>query len=190
MKRRHLIATLALAACADRSGDDGSDPPADDSEGLPPTARLPVPPFTAETAVQKARLAEDAWNTRDPARVVLAYTVDSHWRNRSEFLEGREQIEAFLNRKWQKELDYRLIKEVWGFSGNQISARFVYESHDETGAWFRSFGNEQWEFDELGLMRRRQASINDVPISEAERLFRWPLGRRPDDHPGLTELGL
>jgi uncharacterized protein len=190
MKRRELIASLALAACADTRGDDGTEPPSDDGPGLPPTARPPLPPFTAETAAQKARLAEDAWNSRDPARVALAYTPDSHWRNRSEFFEGRAMIEAFLTRKWQAELDYRLIKEVWGFTGNHIAVRFVYESRNVAGAWFRSHGNEQWEFDELGLMRRREASINDVPIREAERLFRWPLGRRPDDHPGLTALGL
>jgi uncharacterized protein len=190
MKRRELIAYLALTACATPRDDDAATPSDDDDVALPPTARPPLPPFTAETAVQKARLAEDAWNSRDPARVVLAYTPDSRWRNRSEFLEGRDQIADFLTRKWQKELDYRLIKEVWGFAGNHIAARFVYESHDASGAWFRSFGNEQWEFDDLGLMRRRQASINDVPISEAERLFRWPLGRRPDDHPGLEALGL
>jgi uncharacterized protein len=190
MKRRELIISLALTACADPHGNDETEQPLDDRMGLPPTARPPVPPFTAETAAQKARLAEDAWNTRDPARVALAYTPDSRWRNRSEFFEGRAMIEAFLTRKWQSELDYRLIKEVWGFAGNHIAVRFVYESRDQTGAWSRSHGNEQWEYDELGLMRRRQASINDVPISEAERLFRWPLGRRPDDHPGLEALGL
>ena len=153
-------------------------------------SRPPLPPFTTETAALKARLAEDAWNTRDPARVAQAYTIDSRWRNRSEFFSGREAIEAFLVRKWQRELDYRLIKEVWAFTGNRIAVRFVYESHDPSGKWFRSHGNEQWEFDEHGLMRRREASINDVPIEERDRKFHWPLGRRPDDHPGLTELGL
>jgi len=153
-------------------------------------ARPPLPPFTADTAAQKARLAEDAWNTRDPQRVAQAYTVDSRWRNRTEFFQGREAIEAFLTRKWQRELDYRLIKELWTFAGNRIAVRFVYEWHDDSGNWYRSHGNENWEFDEEGLMRRRLASINDQRIAESERKFRWPLGRRPDDHPGLTELGL
>ena len=153
-------------------------------------SRPPLPPFTAETAATKARLAEDAWNGRDPARVAQAYTVDSRWRNRSEFFSGRDAIEAFLARKWQLELDYRLIKEVWAFTGNHIAVRFVYESHDANGKWWRSHGNEQWEFDEHGLMRRREASINDVAIEEHERKFHWPLGRRPDEHPGLTEMGL
>ncbi|HEU4535830.1 MAG TPA: nuclear transport factor 2 family protein, partial [Polyangiaceae bacterium] len=153
-------------------------------------SRPPLPPFTAETAAQKARLAEDAWNSRDPARVALAYTADSRWRNRSEFFAGRAAIEEFLKRKWQAELEYRLIKEVWAFTGNRIAVRFVYESRAEAGGWSRSHGNEQWEFDEHGLMRRREASINDVPIREEDRLFRWPLGRRPDDHPGLSALGL
>jgi uncharacterized protein len=152
--------------------------------------RPPLPPFNSESAAQKARFAEDAWNHRDPDKVVLAYTEDSRWRNRSEFFQGRAAIHAFLVRKWQSELDYRLIKEVWAFSGNRIAARFVYECHDSEGNWKRAHGNEQWEFDENGLMRRREASINDVAISESERLFHWPLGRRPDDHPGLTELGL
>jgi nuclear transport factor 2 (NTF2) superfamily protein len=152
--------------------------------------RPPLPPFTAETATQKARLAEDAWNSRDPARVALAYTVDSRWRNRSEFFAGRPAIEAFLTRKWERELDYRLIKEVWAFTGDHIAVRFVYEFHDADGRWFRAHGNEQWEFDAHGLMRRREASINDVAITEADRLFRWPSGRRPDDHPGLSALGL
>ncbi|HQY61166.1 MAG: nuclear transport factor 2 family protein [Myxococcales bacterium] len=152
--------------------------------------RPPSPPFDAETAAQKARMAEDAWNSRDPARVALAYTEDSRWRNRSEIFEGREAIRAFLERKWRAELEYRLIKEVWAFTGNRIAVRFVYECQDAARAWKRSHGNEQWEFDELGLMRRREASINDVSISEGERLFRWPLGRRPDDHPGLTGMGL
>jgi uncharacterized protein len=153
-------------------------------------SRPPLPPFTAETAATKARLAEDAWNSRDPARVAQAYTIDSRWRNRSEFFSGRDAIEAFLVRKWQRELDYRLIKEVWAFTGNRIAVRFVYESHDANGKWWRSHGNEQWEFDEHGLMRRREASINDVSIEEHERKFHWPLGRRPDEHPGLTEIGL
>ncbi|HXZ67331.1 MAG TPA: nuclear transport factor 2 family protein [Alphaproteobacteria bacterium] len=152
--------------------------------------RPPLPPFNAETAAEKARKAEDAWNTRDPERVALAYTEDSKWRNRSEFFSGRAAIVEFFKRKWAKELDYRLIKEVWAFTGNRIAVRFVYEWHDAAGNWFRSHGNEQWEFDELGLMRRREASINDVPITEAARKFRWPLGPRPADHPGLTQLGL
>jgi nuclear transport factor 2 (NTF2) superfamily protein len=152
--------------------------------------RPPLPPFTTESAAVKVRAAEDAWNTRDPQRVALAYTEDSRWRNRSEFLTGRAEIIAFLARKWAKELDYRLIKEVWAFGDNRIAVRFAYEWHDATGAWFRSYGNENWEFDERGLMRRRLASINDVPISAAQRLYHWPLGRRPDGHPGLSELGL
>jgi nuclear transport factor 2 (NTF2) superfamily protein len=156
-----------------------------ESEGRPP-----FPPYTAETAAQKARGAENAWNTREPARVALAYTPDSWWRNRSEFFRGREAIAAFLTRKWAKELEYRLIKEVWAFTGNRIAVRFAYEWHDAEGAWFRSHGNEQWEFNAQGLMQRREASINDVPITEADRLFRWPLGPRPEGHPGLTELGL
>ncbi len=154
------------------------------------TPRPPLPPFTAETAARKARLAEDAWNSRDPARVALAYTPDSRWRNRSEFFTGRDAIVAFLTRKWQAELEYRLIKEVWAFTGDRIAVRFVYESHDERGQWRRSFGNEQWEFSEAGLMRRREASINDLDIRESERIFKWPSGPRPDDHPGLTDLGL
>ncbi|MHB1870929.1 MAG: nuclear transport factor 2 family protein [Steroidobacteraceae bacterium] len=154
------------------------------------SSRPPLPPFTAETAALKVRAAEDAWNSRDPERVALAYTEDSRWRNRSEFITGRAQIVAFLKRKWANELDYRLIKEVWAFTGNRIAVRFAYEWHDAGGAWFRSYGNENWEFDELGLMRRRLASINDVPIAESERHYRWPLGRRPDDHPGLSALGL
>ena len=156
-----------------------------DVEGRPP-----LTPFTAETAAQKARGAENAWNTRDPGRISVAYTPDSWWRNRSEFLQGRGAIVAFLTRKWEHELDYRLIKEVWAFTGNRIAARFAYEWHGAAGTWFRSHGNEQWEFDGQGLMRRREASINDVPLAEADRLFRWPLGPRPEGHPGLTELGL
>jgi nuclear transport factor 2 (NTF2) superfamily protein len=152
--------------------------------------RPPLPPFDAQTAAQKARLAEDAWNSRDPSRVALAYTVDSRWRNRSEFFSGRDAIEAFLRRKWEREREYRLVKEVWAFHANRIAVRFVYESQDADGHYWRSHGNEQWEFDEHGLMRRREASINDLPIDEGARIFRWPLGRRPDDHPGLTELGL
>jgi nuclear transport factor 2 (NTF2) superfamily protein len=150
--------------------------------------RPPLPPFDDASAAQKARMAEDAWNSRDPARVALAYTVDSQWRNRSEFLTGRPDIEAFLTRKWEKELDYRLIKEMWAFAGDRIAVRFAYEWRDAQGQWFRSFGNENWAFDAHGLMRRRIASINDLPISEADRLFHWPLGVRPDDHPGLSEL--
>jgi nuclear transport factor 2 (NTF2) superfamily protein len=153
-------------------------------------SRPPVPPFTAETAAQKVRLAEDGWNSRDPARVALAYTPDSQWRNRVEFIQGRTAIEAFLARKWALELDYRLIKEVWGFRGHRMAVRFAYEWRDDSGSWFRSYGNELWEFDDEGLMRARHASINDLPISEAERKFRWPLGPRPDGHPGLSDLGL
>lgn len=152
--------------------------------------RPPLPPFTAETATEKVRLAEDGWNGRDPARVALAYTPDSRWRNRAEFVAGRAGIEAFLTRKWTRELDYRLIKELWAFHGNRIAVRFAYEWRDDSGHWFRSYGNENWEFDEAGLMRERIASINDLPIGEGARLFHWPLGRRPDDHPGLSELGL
>ena len=151
--------------------------------------RPPLPPFTPETARQKVRLAEDAWNSRDPARVALAYTPDSRWRNRAEFIAGRTEIEAFLARKWARELDYRLIKEVWAFCGDRIAVRFAYEWRDDSGHWFRSYGNENWEFDDAGLMRRRIASINDLPIAEAERKYFWPLGRRPDDHLGLSDLG-
>ena len=152
--------------------------------------RPPLPPFDRDSAIQKVRLAEDAWNTRDPERVSLAYTVDSIWRNRAEFITGREAIVQFLRRKWARELDYRLIKELWAVSGDRIAVRFAYEWHDDSGHWFRSYGNENWEFDDTGLTRRRLASINDLPIAEADRLYRWPLGRRPDDHPGLSELGL
>jgi uncharacterized protein len=152
--------------------------------------RPPLPPFTHETAIQKVRLAEDAWNSRDPEKVALAYTVDSHWRNRSEFVNGRQEITVFLRRKWTKELDYRLIKELWAFEGDHIAARFAYEWHDDSGNWFRSYGNENWEFDENGLMRLRFASINDLPIQETERKYHWAPGRRPDDHPGLSDLGL
>jgi uncharacterized protein len=152
--------------------------------------RPPLPPFNRETAVQKVRLAEDAWNSRDPEKVSLAYTPDSRWRNRSEFIHGREAIVAFLRRKWARELDYRLIKELWACAENRIAVRFAYECHDDSGNWFRSYGNENWEFDENGLMRLRLASINDLPIKESERKYRWPLGRRPDEHAGLSELGL
>ncbi len=152
--------------------------------------RPPLPPFTPETAARKARAAEDAWNSRDPAKVSLAYTHDSAWRNRTEFLQGREAIVGFLTAKWAAELDYRLIKEVWGLRENRMAVRFAYEWHDAEGSWFRSYGNELWEFDGRGLMARRIASINDLPITDAERLYHWPLGRRPDDHPGLSELGL
>ena len=153
-------------------------------------SRPPLPPFAADTAAQKARMAEDAWNSRDPARVALAYTTDSRWRNRSEFLQGRSEIEAFLTRKWQREQEYRLIKEAWAWQGNRIAVRFAYEWHDATGAWFRSYGNENWEFDIDGLMRLRIASINDLAIADSERKFRWPQGARPADHPGLSDLGL
>lgn len=153
-------------------------------------SRPPVPPFTPETAAPKARLAEDAWNSRNPEAVSLAYTPDSQWRNRVEFINGRAEIVAFLTRKWARELDYRLIKEVWGFRENRMAVRFAYEWHDAAGDWFRSYGNELWEFDEAGLMRRRIASINDLAIAATDRLFHWPQGRRPDDHPGLSDLGL
>jgi uncharacterized protein len=152
-------------------------------------ARPPLPPFSTESAIEKVRLAEDAWNSRDPGRVALAYTVDSQWRNRAEFIHGRTAIEEFLKRKWNRELDYRLIKELWTFGENRIAVRFAYEWHDDGGYWFRSYGNENWEFDEHGLMRRRIASINDAPIAESDRKYRWPLGRRPNDHAGLTALG-
>ncbi|MGZ4551761.1 MAG: nuclear transport factor 2 family protein [Blastococcus sp.] len=152
--------------------------------------RPPLPPFTRDTDVEKVRLAEDAWNTRDPERVAAAYTVDSRWRNRAEFLSGRQEIQAFLNRKWARELDYRLIKELWAFGDDRIAVRFAYEWHDDSGTWFRSYGNENWEFDDEGLMRVRHASINDLPIAESERRYSWPLGRRPDGHPGLGDLGL
>lgn len=155
-----------------------------------PNVRPPLPPFTRESAAQKARLAEDGWNSRDPERVSLVYTPDSQWRNRTEFFSGREAIVQFLRRKWIRELDYRLIKELWAFHENRIAVRFAYEWHDDSGSWFRSYGNENWEFNEHGLMQRRIASINDLPIAEAQRKFHWPLGRRPDDHPGLSELGL
>src|ERR1700737_795221 len=152
--------------------------------------RPPVPPFTRETAILKARLAEDAWNSRDPEKVSLAYTLDSRWRNRSEFVNGGAGIFAFLTRKWSKELDYRLFKGLWAFNDNRIAVRFAYEWRDDSGNWYRSYGNENWEFDERGLMRLRIASINDLPIKDGERKYHWPLGRRPDDHPSLSDLGL
>jgi uncharacterized protein len=153
-------------------------------------ARPPLPPFTEATAIQKVRLAEDAWNTRDPERVAGAYTEDSRWRNRAEFFQGRAEIVAFLRRKWARELEYRLIKELWAFHGNHIAVRFQYEWRDDAGNWFRAHGNEQWEFDDSGLMRRREASINDVPIGAGDRRFLWqPQGPRPADHPGLSDLG-
>jgi len=152
--------------------------------------RPPVPPFTRETAIQKVRLAEDSWNSRDPEKVSLAYTLDSRWRNRSEFVNGRAEIVAFLTRKWAKEAGYRLIKELWAFYDNRIAVRFAYEWHDDSGSWYRSYGNENWEFDDDGLMRVRHASINDLPTKESDRNYQWPLGCRPADHPGLSELGL
>ena len=151
--------------------------------------RPPLPPFDKASATIKVRLAEDGWNSRDPARVALAYTVDCVWRNRAEFLTGRDAITAFLTRKWARELDYRLIKELWAFTGDRIAVRFAYEYRDDSGTWFRAYGNENWEFDADGLMRRRIASINEHPIEPAARRFHWPLGRRPDDHPGLSDLG-
>ncbi|HUJ32477.1 MAG TPA: nuclear transport factor 2 family protein [Candidatus Acidoferrum sp.] len=149
-----------------------------------------VPPFTRGTAILKIRAVEDNWNSREPERVSRGYSPDCYWRNRAEFIHGRAEVVAFLARKWAKELDYRLIKELWCFDGNRIAVRFAYESHDDSGQWYRSYGNENWEFDAAGLSKIRHASINDLPIKEADRLFRWPLGRRPDDHPGLTDLGL
>lgn len=156
----------------------------------PEAPRPPFPPFTPETATQKVRMAEDAWNTRDPERVSLAYTPDTVWRNRAEFVNGRTQVVEFLRRKWARELDYRLVKELWACEGHRIAVRFAYEWHDDSGHWFRSYGNENWEFTDTGFMHRRFASINDLPIAEADRKFHWPLGRRPDDHPGLSALGL
>lgn len=152
--------------------------------------KQPTPPFDRQTAVQKVRMAEDAWNSRDPDRVVQVYTEDTLWRNRAEFPRGRAEVHAFLTRKWSKELQYRLIKELWAFDGNRIAVRFAYEWHNNTNQWFRSYGNENWEFNDLGYMQRRFASINDLPIAAADRAFHWPLGRRPDEHPGLSELGL
>ena len=153
------------------------------------TKRPPLPPFMHETAIQKVRLVEDAWNSREPEKMVAAYTPDSRWRNRAEFLNGRQEILEFLKRKWAKELGYRLIKELWASEGNRIAVRFAYEFHDDSGNWFRAYGNENWEFDENGMMRLRIASINDLPIKEADRKYHWPLGRRPDNHPGLSDLG-
>jgi uncharacterized protein len=164
----------------------GTPPPPPPPSPPPPPPQTPPPP----SAVLKVRLAEDAWNSRDPARVAPAYSEDSRWRNRGEFFSGRSAIEAFLTRKWERELDYRLVKELWAFGDDRIAVRFVYECHDEHGQWMRAHGNEQWEFDTHGLMRRREASINDVPITEAARLLRWPAGARPSSHPGMTELGL
>lgn len=155
-----------------------------------PNLRPPLPPFTLESAIQKVRGAEDGWNSRDAEKVSLAYSVNTEWRNRAEFVTGRQEAQAFLERKWARELDYRLIKELWAFTENRIAVRYAYEWHDDSGNWFRSYGNENWEFGEDGLMQRRFACINDMPIKESERKFHWPLGRRPDDHPGLTELGL
>ena len=152
-------------------------------------SRPPLPPFTSESAIEKVRLAEDGWNSRDPVRCAQAYTPDSRWRNRAEFINGRAEIEAFLARKWARELDYRLIKEIWAFEGARIAVRFAYEYHDDSGNWFRAYGNENWEFGEDGLMVRRIASINEHPLAEADRKYHWPLGRRPDDHPGLSDLG-
>jgi uncharacterized protein len=167
-----------------------SDHKTDSRETKGEAARPPLPPFTGETAIQKVRLAEDAWNTRDPQKVALAYTIDSRWRNRAEFPNGREEIIQFLMRKWTRELDYRLIKELWVFEENRIAVRFAHEWHDDSGQWFRSYGNENWEFAENGLMRRRFASINDLPIKDSDRKYHWPLGPRPDEHPGLSDLGL
>lgn len=155
-----------------------------------PASRPPLPPFTRETAIQKVRLAEDGWNSRDATKVALAYAIDTNWRNRSEFIKGREEAQKFLERKWNKEHEYRLIKELWAFDGNRIAVRYAYEWKDDSGNWFRSYGNENWEFNPDGLMVNRYASLNDVPIKESERLFHWALGRRPDDHPGLSALGL
>ena len=157
---------------------------------MTPESKPPFPPFTAETAAQKVRAAEDGWNGRNPEKVALAYTPDSVWRNRAEFVHGRDEIIAFLTRKWAKELDYRLIKDVWAYTDNRIAVRFAYEWHDDSGQWYRAYGNENWEFAANGLMQRRIASINDLPIAEADRKYHWPLGRRPDDHPSLAELGL
>jgi len=156
----------------------------------PNQARPPFPPFTRETAIQKVRLAEDGWNSRDATKVSLAYSADTRWRNRAEFVSNRNEARAFLERKWAKELDYRLIKELWAFTDNRIAVRYAYEWHDDSGNWFRSYGNENWEFGPDGLMTSRHSSINDLPITESERKFHWPLGRRPDDHPGLSDLGL
>ncbi len=155
-----------------------------------PNVRPPLPPFTAATAAQKARAAEDGWNSRDAVKVSMAYTEDSQWRNRAEIFQGRDKIVEFLNRKWAREIEYRLIKEVWAYTDNRIAVRFAYEWKDDSGQWYRSYGNENWEFDANGLMQKRHASINDLPIKETDRKFHWPMGRRPDDHPGLSDLGL
>ena len=167
-----------------------SDPEFGNANIATDVVRPPLPPFTQESAIQKVRMAEDAWNTRDPQKVALGYTSASRWRNRAEFPNGREEIIQFLTRKWARELDYRLIKELWVFEGNRIAVRFAYEWHDDSGQWFRSYGNENWEFAGNGLMRRRFASINDLPIKDLDRKYHWPLGRRPDGHPGLSDLGL
>ena len=189
--RGHKIreAAVKLKSMETKSTDQQPQIPKSKSSTQPAT-RPPLPPFTLETAIHKVRLAEDGWNSRDPEKVALAYTIDSRWRNRAEFSHGRQEIIEFLRRKWAKELDYRLIKELWAHDGNRIAVRFAYEWHDDSGHWYRSYGNENWEFDEYGLMQRRYASINDLPIKESERKYHWPLGRRPDDHPGLSDLGL
>ncbi len=161
-----------------------------DSQAQAASSRPPIPPFTRDTAILRVRLAEDGWNSRNPQKVSLAYSIDSRWRNRAEFINGREEIVAFLTRKWGRELDYRLIKELWAYNENRIAVRFAYEFHDDSGNWFRAYGNENWEFNEDGLMRTRHASVNDLPIRESDRKYHWPLGRRPDDHPGLSDLGL
>lgn len=197
MNRRHMMYTLLRGASAVTllhfARNAAAAAPLPNAQGTSMdtiTPRPPFPPFTRETATQKVRAAEDGWNGRDPQRVSLAYTPDSAWRNRAEFPVGRAQIVALLERKWRRELDYRLIKELWAHDGNRIAVRFAYEWHDDAGNWFRSYGNENWEFDANGLMAVRHASINDMPIKETERKFHWPLGRRPDDHPGLSALGL
>ena len=189
---RSIASSCWSIACTryERTSSKRAEPTAFVEAGSMSEARPPFPPFTHETAIQKIRGAEDAWNTRDPQRVALAYTEDSVWRNRAEFVTGRAEIVAFLQRKWSRELDYRLIKELWAVEGNRIAVRYAYESHDDSGNWFRSYGNENWEFAENGLMRRRFSSINDVPITQAERKFHWPLGPRPANHAGLSELGL
>jgi uncharacterized protein len=185
--RRHFVQGLAVGALAIGGARLANSFPS--SKGSTMDNKPPLPPFTQETATQKVRGAEDAWNSRDPDRVSLVYTEDTRWRNRAEFPVGREQVRQFLQRKWAKELDYRLIKELWAFGGNRIGVRFAYEWHDDSGQWFRSYGNENWEFNEHGLMMRRYASINDQPIKDSDRKFFWPLGRRPDDHPGLSDSG-
>lgn len=181
---------VTYKSCANTNLFNPSQEPAMTNSSPQPAPRPPLPPFTRETAAQKVRLAEDAWNTRDPQRVALAYTVDTQWRNRAEFPVGRQEVQALLERKWTRELDYRLIKELWAFDENRISVRFAYEWRDDAGNWFRSYGNENWEFDALGFMHKRFASINDKPIAESDRKFHWPQGRRPDDHASLSDLGL